>query len=86
MKLDLDTVGNCLFYLFFFFNIFFFWPFSGFIDRIAEECDRKQGKRGGVTRSKGTQAESNLGQPRHMGRALPTKLSGAPMATVSAGI
>ena len=34
---------------------FFFLAFSGFIiDRTAEECDRKQGKRGGATRSKGT--------------------------------
>ena len=29
-----------------------------FIDRTAEECDGKQGKRGGVTRSRGTRAES----------------------------
>ena len=35
-----------------------FLAFSGFIDRIVEECDRKQGKRGGVTCSKGTGARS----------------------------
>ena len=39
--------------------MFFFSNFSGFIiDRTAEECDRKQGKSGGVTHSKGTQAGS----------------------------
>ena len=32
--------------------------FSGFIDCIAEECDRKEDKRGEVTCSKGTQARS----------------------------
>ena len=37
---------------------FFFLAFSGFIDSTAEEWDRKQGKRGGVTRSKGIQARS----------------------------
>ena len=62
-------------------SIFFFLAFSGFIDRIAEECDRKQGKRGGVTRSKGTQAGSRACIPcrasAHGSRALPTELSGA---------
>ena len=43
------------FFYLFVFVFFIFWPFSGFIDRIAEECDKKQGKRGG--------------EPRHMGRA-----------------
>ena len=36
----------------------YFLAFSGFIDSTAEECDRKQGKRGGVTHSKGTWAGS----------------------------
>ena len=43
--------------LFFFFK-YFFWPFSGFIDSADEECDRKEGKRQGVTRSKRTRAGS----------------------------
>ena len=42
----------------FFFLKDFCWSFSGFIDSTAEDCDRKQGKRGGVTRSKGTRAGS----------------------------
>ena len=45
---------------------FFFLAFSGFIDRIAKECDRKQGKRGGVTRSKGTR-ESSPGSLQSLG-------------------
>ena len=35
-----------------------FFSLSGFIDSKAEESDRKQGERGGVTRSKGTLAGS----------------------------
>ena len=65
-----------------FYFLIFFLAFSGFIDRIAEECDKKQGKRGGVTRSKGTRAGS---ETRVCCRALadgscvlPTELSGAP--------
>ena len=70
-KFEMKT---CLFiYLF---NIFL--AFSGFIDRIAVECDRKQGKRGGVTVESGSTAE-----PRYMGRALPTELSGAPKTCLS---
>ena len=42
--------------IFFFLNILL--AFSGFIDSTAEECDRKRGKRGGVTRSKGARLRS----------------------------
>ena len=63
-------------------SFIFFWPFSGFIDRIAEECDRKEGKRGGVTRGKGTQAGSRTWvccrASAHGLRTLPTELSSAP--------
>ena len=52
----LNNVFNLLILFFFYLNIFL--AFSGFIDSIAEECDRKQGKRRGVTRSKGTRAGS----------------------------
>ena len=51
----IEGVPNILslsFILLFFLSIFL--AFSGFIDSTAEECDRKQGKRGGVTRSRGT--------------------------------
>ena len=45
--------------LFLIFYYLFFLAFSGIIiDRIAEECDRKEGNRGGVIRSKGTGARS----------------------------
>ena len=60
----------------------FFWPFSGFIDSADEEFDRKQGKRQGVTRSKGTWAGSrtrvHCRASAHGSRALPTELCGAP--------
>ena len=68
----LPTVG---FFLRFF---FFFWPFPGFIDRKAEECDRKQGKRRGVTRSQGTRAGSRTRlrcrASAHGSRTLPTEV------------
>ena len=59
-----------------------FWPFLALLIVQLEEGDRKQGKRGGVTRSKGTQA-GNQTQVRcrasaHGSRALPTELSGTP--------
>ena len=61
---------------------FFFLAFSGFIDSTAEEWDRKQGKRGGVTRSKGIQARSwtwvCCRASAHGMCPLPTELSGAP--------
>ena len=40
----------------------FFWPFLALLIVQLEECDRKQGKRGGVTCSKGTRA----GSPTHV--------------------
>ena len=61
---------------------FFFLAFFGFIDRTTEECDRKQGKRGGVTRSKGTRARSRTRvryrASAHGSHAPPTEPSGAP--------
>ena len=45
------------FYCHFFFFLFF-WPFLALLIVQLEECDRKQGKREGVTRSKGTRAGS----------------------------
>ena len=38
--------------------IYFFWPFLALLIVQLEECDRKQGKRVGVTHSKGTRAGS----------------------------
>ena len=68
--------GRHLYFFFFFSNIFL-----AFIDRIAEECDRKRGKRGGVTRSKGIQAGSwtqvRCRASAQGSRTLPTELSGA---------
>ena len=51
-----------------------FFTFSGFTDSKAEECERKQGKRRGVTRSKGTRCRASA----HGLRVLPTELSGTP--------
>ena len=66
-----------------FFSIFL--AFSGFIDRTAGEVDRKQGKRRGVTRSKGTRAGSRTRvrcrASAHGSRTLPTELCGAPVCS-----
>ena len=50
-----------------------------FIDRTAEECDWKQGERGSDTqqRDPGRVEPWSAAEPRHMGRTLPTELSGA---------
>ena len=79
----LNNVFNLL--ILFYLNIFL--AFSGFIDSIAEECDRKQGKRGGVTRSKGTRAGSrtrvHCRASAHGSCTLPTELSSGPCFTYS---
>ena len=52
-----------------------FWPFSGCIDRIAEECDRKQGKRGEWHAAKGPGPGVEPGsaaEPLHMGHTHST--------------
>ena len=64
-------------------RIFFFFLkyFLAFSDSTAEELDGKQGKRRGVTRSKGTRAGSRTRvrcrASAHGSRALPTELCGA---------
>ena len=66
--------------MFFFLSIS--WPFLALFDSTAEELDRKQGKRRGVTRSKGTQAGSRTWvrcrASAHGSRAPPTEPCGAP--------
>ena len=65
----------------FFFFLSIFLAFLALFDSTAEEIDRKQGKRRGVTRSKGTRAGSRTRvrcrASAHGSRTLPTELCGA---------
>ena len=73
---------------FFVFFLSIYWPFLALLTVQLEECDRKQGKIGGVTRSKGTQTGSRARvrcrASAHGSHVLPTELSGAPIFCVFA--